>query len=138
MQGKGFSRAQKEKASRAGLKDCPGKPSSYKKSNMTGSISEMQAEVCKTFTNPKRLDILNILKNEEKTTSQLVAALGTTKSNISQHLTVMRLKGVLTTRREGINVYYRIANPKVIEVSALMKDMLFELNMTRKKAIAGV
>lgn len=101
------------------------------------SIFEMQAEICKTLTNPKRIEILNTLKNEEKTVSELVAAIGASKANVSQHLAVMRHKGILTTRREGVNIYYRVANPKVIEACSLMKEVLFEQHMAKKKAVGG-
>jgi DNA-binding transcriptional ArsR family regulator len=102
------------------------------------SIFEMQAEICKTLTNPKRIEILNTLKNEEKTVTELVAALGASKANVSQHLAVMRHKGILTTRRAGVNIYYRVSNPKVIEACSLMKEVLFEQHTAKKKAIAGV
>lgn len=101
------------------------------------SIFEMQAEICKTLTNPKRIEILNTLKSEEKTVSELVSALGASKANVSQHLAVMRHKGILATRREGVNIYYRVANPKVIEACALMKEVLFEQHMAKKKAVVG-
>ncbi len=101
------------------------------------SLFEMQAEICKTLTNPKRIEILNVLRNEEKTVSQLVSALGVSKANVSQHLAVMRHKGILTTRREGVNIYYRVANPKVIDACTLMKEVLFEQHAARKKAMTG-
>ena len=101
------------------------------------SIFEMQAEICKTLTNPKRIEILNILKNEERTVTELVNALGASKANVSQHLAVMRHKGILTTRRDGVNIFYRVANPKVIDACALMKEVLFEQHMSKKKAVGG-
>jgi ArsR family transcriptional regulator len=101
------------------------------------SLYEMQAEVCKTLTNPKRIEILNTLKNEEKTVTELVNALGASKANVSQHLAVMRHKGILTTRRDGVNIYYRVANPKVIEACTLMKEVLFEQQMSKKKSVIG-
>jgi ArsR family transcriptional regulator len=100
------------------------------------SLYEMQAEICKTLTNPKRIEILNTLKNEEKTVTELVTALGASKANVSQHLAVMRHKGILTTRREGVNIYYRVANPKVIEACALMKEVLFEQVVAKKKSVS--
>ncbi len=101
------------------------------------SLYEMQAEICKTLTNPKRIEILNTLKSEEKTVTELVNALGVSKANVSQHLAVMRHKGILATRREGVNIYYRVANPKVIEACALMKEVLFEQYATKKKSVSG-
>lgn len=102
------------------------------------SIFEMQAEICKTLTNPKRIEILNTLRTEEKTVTELVAALGASKANVSQHLAVMRHKGILSTRRAGVNIYYRVSNPKVIEACSLMKEVLFEQHTAKKKAITGV
>jgi DNA-binding transcriptional ArsR family regulator len=102
------------------------------------SIFEMQAEICKTLTNPKRIEILNALKTDERTVTDLVNILGASKANVSQHLAVMRHKGILTTRREGVNIFYRVANPKVIEACALMKEVLFEQHAAKKKAVSGV
>jgi ArsR family transcriptional regulator len=102
------------------------------------SIFEMQAEICKTLTNPKRIEILSVLKTDERTVTELVNALGASKANVSQHLAVMRHKGILTTRREGVNIYYRVANPKVIDACSLMKDVLFEQHTAKKKVVTGV
>jgi len=101
------------------------------------SLFEMQAEICKTLTNPKRIEILSVLKNDEKTVTELVNALGASKANVSQHLAVMRHKGILNTRREGVNIFYRVANPKVIEACTLMKEVLFEQHTAKKKAVTG-
>ena len=101
------------------------------------SIFEMQAEICKTLTNPKRIEILSVLRTDERTVTELVNALGASKANVSQHLAVMRHKGILTTRREGVNIYYRVANPKVIDACSLMKEVLFEQHMAKKKAVTG-
>ena len=77
------------------------------------------------------------LKTEEKTVTEIVTALGASKANVSQHLAVMRHKGILTSRREGVNIYYRVSNPKVIDACALMKEVLFEQNSAKGKAITG-
>ncbi len=102
------------------------------------ALYEMQAEICKILTNPKRIEILNTLKTEEKTVTELVTALGASKANVSQHLAVMRHKGILTSRRDGVNIYYRVSNPKVIDACALMKEVLFEQHSARKKTITAV
>ena len=101
------------------------------------AIFEMQAEICKTLTNPKRIEILNCLRTEEKTVTELVDALGASKANVSQHLAVMRHKGILTTRRDGVNIYYRVSNPKVIEACSLMKEVLFEQQTAKKRSVTG-
>jgi DNA-binding transcriptional ArsR family regulator len=109
------------------------------KKNLTEkALYEMQAEICKTLTNPKRIEILNTLRAEEKTVTELVTALGASKANVSQHLAVMRRSGILGSRREGVNIYYRVSNPKVIDACSLMKEVLFEQHSVRKKAMTGV
>jgi ArsR family transcriptional regulator len=90
------------------------------------TLFEMQADVCKTLSSPKRLEILSILKEGEKSVSELVEILGVPKANVSQHLAVMRHKGILKSRRDGVNIYYSLANPKVIKACTLMKEVLTE------------
>lgn len=99
------------------------------------SIYEMQAEICKILSSPKRIEIISALKDGEKTVTELVDILGTPKANVSQHLAVMRLKGILKSRRDGVNIYYSIANPKVIEACNLMKEVLNELFVERSKMV---
>lgn len=90
------------------------------------SACDMLAEICKTMANPKRIEILNVLKNQEKTVTELVAALGASKANVSQHLAVMRHRGILATRRDGVNIYYRVTNIKIIDACMLMKAVLLD------------
>lgn len=97
----------------------------------------MQSDVCKTLASPKRIEILNALKEGEKTVSELVEILGVPKANVSQHLAVMRHKGILRFRREGINMYYSVSNRKVIEACLLMKEVLME-QMKEKGKLAEI
>jgi len=90
------------------------------------TLFELQAEVCKTLSSPKRLEILSVLKDGEKSVGELVEILGVPKANVSQHLAVMRHKGILKSRRDGVNIYYSLANPKVIKACTLMKEVLTE------------
>ena len=93
---------------------------------MKREIFELQAEVCKTLANPKRLEIIAALKDGELSVGDLVDRLGITKANVSQHLAVLRQRKVVATRRAGVNIYYRINNPKITEACALMKAVLME------------
>lgn len=97
------------------------------------SIYELQAEVCKILASPKRIEIINALKDGERSVTELVNIIKTSKANVSQHLAVMRLKGILTSRRDGINIYYNLANPKVVQACNLMKEVLSELLIERGK-----
>src|SRR5512146_3582661 len=97
------------------------------------TLFELQSEVCKTLASPKRLEIINALKEGEKTVGELVEILGVPKANVSQHLAVMRLTGILKSRREGVSIYYRIANPKVAQACTLMREVLTEQMKERSK-----
>lgn len=89
-------------------------------------IYELQADICKIFANAKRLEIINILKDEERSANELIEKTGLSKANLSQHMAVLKATGVILARREGVNMYYRIANPKIIQACNLMKEVLAE------------
>jgi len=99
------------------------------------TLFELQAEVCKTLSSPKRLEILNALKDGEKTVTELVDILGVPKANVSQHLAVMRHKGILKSRRNGVNIFYTLASSKVIQACILMREVLTEQMRERSKLI---
>lgn len=94
---------------------------------MKKEILEFHAEFCKTFSNPKRLEILGLLKSGEMTVSDITEKLGVSKANASQHLTVMRMMRILKTRRDGTKIHYRIANKKLTLACSLMQDALAQL-----------
>ena len=89
-------------------------------------IYELHADVCKIFSSPKRLEILNALKDKERSAGELIEKIGLSKANLSQHMSILKSKGVIQTRREGLNVYYRISNPKIIQACNLMREVLLE------------
>lgn len=99
------------------------------------TLFELQSDVCKTLASPKRIEILNALKDGEKTVGELVEILGVPKANVSQHLALMRHKGVLVSRRKGIHIYYRVVSQKVIEACTLMREVLVE-QMSERGRIA--
>lgn len=77
---------------------------------------ERAAEILKTVAHPLRLRIVEFLESGEKSVNELRDLLGVTQPLTSQHLTQMRMRGVLGSRREGTLVYYSIANPDVVKV----------------------
>ena len=100
-------------------------------------IYELHANICKIFSNAKRLEIINTLKDKEMSASELIEKIGLSKANLSQHMSVLKLKGVILTRREGINIYYRIANPKILQACQLIREALFEQVREKGKMISG-
>lgn len=78
------------------------------------------------MANPTRLKILAALQDGERAVEELVAALKVPKANLSQHLAVLRHRGIVTTRREGLNVFYRCANSKMLKACELLRQVLME------------
>jgi ArsR family transcriptional regulator len=89
-------------------------------------LYDLHAAICKTFASPWRLRIVEALGEGERTVSELVETLGIPKSNVSQHLGVMREKGVVESRRDGGHVFYRLSNPKTLVACRLMREVLLE------------
>jgi ArsR family transcriptional regulator len=103
-------------------------------------IFELQADICQTLANPKRLQIISLLKKRELSVGDMVKAMGIAKANLSQHLSSMRQKGILIARREGTSIYYRLASPKITEACAAMREVLMNLlkgQETLSKSIRG-
>ncbi len=92
---------------------------------------EMQADICQILANPKRLQIINLLKWGELSVGALVQAMGVAKANLSQHLSLMRQKGILATRREGTTIYYCLAIPHITEACEIMREVLLEALSSR-------
>lgn len=90
------------------------------------SLYQMHASICQTLANPKRLEVIDRLRDGEKSVSELAEAMGIGQSNLSQHLAVMRQTGIVVPRREGLNIYYRLSNPKIIKACDLMRQVLLE------------
>ena len=93
---------------------------------MEERIYAYHAEMCKVFSHPKRLELINILRDKEMSAGELVERLRLTPANLSQHLTMMKERHILVSRKEGNMVYYRIANPRLIEAFDLLQEILFE------------
>lgn len=93
---------------------------------MEDQLYAYHAEMCKVFSHPKRLELINILRNKEMSAGELGERLGLAPANLSQHLTMMRERHLLTSRKEGNMVYYRIVNPRLFEAFDLLREVLFE------------
>ena len=95
----------------------------------------IHSDVCKTLANPKRQEILDNLREKEMTVNEIVGKTGISQANLSQHLAILRTKGIVTTRRDGINVYYSIANPKIIQAFDLISQVLDESLVNQTKTV---
>ena len=98
------------------------------KSNLThDDFFNLQADFCFIFQNPTRLKILWFLEGAEKSVSEIVEAVGTSLSNVSQHLRIMKGLRIITSRKEAQWMYYRITNEKFIQGPSLVKEGIIEV-----------
>ena len=81
------------------------------------------AQSIKAIAHPLRLKILCVLDDREVSVQDIVEQVGTSQSNISQHLAILRAKGVLVTRRDANRVYYRIGDLRTLKLVGMMRDV---------------
>ena len=93
---------------------------------MDKEILELHASICQVMANAKRLEIISILGDKELTVSEIAEMMDIKMANLSQHLSIMKAKGILKSRREGVNIHYRISNPKVVQACRLMREVMIE------------
>lgn len=93
---------------------------------MEYQIYGYHAEMCKVLAHPKRLELINVLREKEMSVGELSQRLGLTIGNLSQHLSMMRERHILVSRKQGNVVYYRIANLRLLEAFDLLREILFE------------
>src|SRR5574341_2069111 len=84
---------------------------------------EQAARAIKAMSHPLRLKILCVLGNRELAVQDIVDLVGTSQSNISQHLAILRDKGVLRTRKDANRVYYRVGDPRTLKLISMMRDV---------------
>ncbi len=91
----------------------------------TGTDAERQraALIGRALADPKRLCVLETLATGEFSVSELSACVGCQVPNMSQHLAVLRGAGLVATRRDGSTVYYRLADPRVLEAYRLIRGL---------------
>lgn len=94
--------------------------------NESRELFRLQAELCQTLADPTRLEILQLLRSGSRPVKDLVEATGQRQAKISQHLTVLRQRGIVHSERSGIEVYYSIADDRVVEACRITREMLLE------------
>lgn len=94
--------------------------------NNESRLYQRHAEMCKVFASPTRLAIINTLREGEVSVGDLARRLGVAKANMSQHLALMRGQGMLVSRKQGNQVFYRVGNPKLLQACDLLREILIE------------
>ncbi len=84
---------------------------------------ERASRALKAMSHPLRLKILCTLGDQENSVQGIVDHVGTSQSNISQHLGILRDKGILTCRKDANRVYYRVGDPGTLRLIGMMRDV---------------
>jgi len=137
MPWRGDSKAENNKTNRRGAKTVFYNIQDCTKRNREGSVEtsvihdfiqkkeqiETAARALKAISHPLRLKILCVVGDQEVCVQDIVDAVGTSQSNISQHLGILRDKGVLQTRKDANRVYYRVADQRTLQLIVLMREV---------------
>jgi DNA-binding transcriptional ArsR family regulator len=84
---------------------------------------ERASRSLKAMAHPLRLKILCVLGDREISVQDIVDQVGTSQSNISQHLGILRDKGILATRKDANRVYYRVGDARTLRLIGMMQEV---------------
>lgn len=84
---------------------------------------ELAARALKGIAHPLRLKILCVIGDREVCVQEIVDQVGTSQSNISQHLAILREKNVLVTRKDANRVFYRVGDKRTLQLVGMMREV---------------
>ncbi len=102
---------------------------------MADQIYNLQADLCKTIAHPTRIQILELLRGGERCVCEIFPALEIDQPNASRHLSVLKKEGVVSSRKEGLKVIYRVNDQRIYQVLDLFTAILKEHWNSRNKAL---
>ena len=89
-------------------------------------LYRLQAELCQTLADPTRLELLELLGEGSRPVKDLVRATGQRQAKVSQHLAVMRQRGIVVAERVGTEMHYSLADPRILEACRVTRQMLVD------------
>lgn len=98
-------------------------------------IFDLQAELCRAMGHPIRLRIVHLLKDGPQPVLDIAQRLGISQPTVSRHLAILRNIGIALAERQGVEVIYRIANPKIVAVCDMMRAVLAEREEQRMEIL---
>jgi ArsR family transcriptional regulator len=98
-------------------------------------IDQLHAEICGGLADPKRIALLYALREGATTVNQLADMLNLPQATVSRHLKILRERGMVLARRDGMNVYYSVANDKILRALDLLREVLSE-HLAQRGALA--
>jgi DNA-binding transcriptional ArsR family regulator len=103
---------------------------------MPGSLQNFKAELFKALAHPARIRILELLRDGEKSVTEMQLALSAEGSTVSQQLAILRMKNLVDTRREGNVIYYRIRDRRVNKLLDVARQ-IFEAHVIELQSISS-
>ena len=107
------------------------------RSTLTAAVLVLVAERFRALAEPARLQILGCLRSDELTVTGLVEETGLGQANVSKHLQLLHAMGFVRRRKEGLFVYYALADQSVFDLCDLMCGRLEAEAKTRRKLLAA-
>jgi ArsR family transcriptional regulator len=92
--------------------------------SLSQELDQLHASFCKGLADPKRLLIINVLRDGPMSVTDICDELGLAQSNVSQHLAILRDKGLVKSARDGQHVYYSVTSMKIIEAMDLLREVM--------------
>ncbi len=102
---------------------------------MAESLQSFKADLFKALAHPARIRILELLRDGEKSVSELQLGLGSEGSTVSQQLAILRMKNLVQTRKAGTQIYYRIRDVQVNQILDVARGM-FDAHLTELQALS--
>lgn len=93
-------------------------------SDVRDQLHHLHASVCKGLADPKRLILIGALRDGERSVKELCEATNIAQANASQHLAILKSKGLVTSRRDGQRVYYKVTSPKINQALDLLLSVM--------------
>jgi DNA-binding transcriptional ArsR family regulator len=100
------------------------------------NADELTAELFAALAHPNRLRIVEFLRDDERCSCEIQPALGIEQSNLSRHIKILVTAGILRSRKDGLKMMLRIADPAVFEIIETVKHMLNTTHKARSRALA--
>lgn len=104
---------------------------------MSDELTALVAERFKALSDPARVRLLNAMRDGERSVGELVEETGLTQANVSKHLARLRELGFVTRQRQGLHIYYRIADRDVMKLCDLMCGRIAAETVTRRKLFSS-
>lgn len=107
------------------------------KTPMSAELTELVAERFKALADSARVRLLSALRDGERSVGELVDATGLSQANVSKHLARLHQLGFVTRSREGLHIYYRLADREVLKLCDIMCGRIEAEAMTRRKLFSS-